>query len=333
MDTNRQTFPNDDSAIGARLTRVSRIDFNESSTGTRSLVAKHIEERGPRSIANLFGKKSPTQTRQLLDCDQIVFANQIRREFVLKVVSSVKNLLVNIPKLCDRFTSAVRSLLSSSYSTLSNPKFLCGRFIVPPVGNLRSVREGGEGLNTNIRPNRVAGYGQGFLGNGVARNHCVPFIPCALCDDFFDLSFDRSGQFDFQISDERKVKFIATEAIPLAVVDDRIEKGGALESRITRLFSILQPAKECAEGFVQLAQRLMQGSGLNSKIVGIQFANIFYLFALIEKGNAYSIHLPRIAPFLKRGVVEITQQIEGMVEAFPLFAVGIYAEFVSQSHG
>ncbi len=332
MDTNRQSLFSDDSAAGASLTRVSRIDFNESPIGTLSLIAKHIEERGPRSIVNLFRKKAARHpfNVQLLDHDQIVLANQICREIVLKVLSFIKNLLVNRTELGDSFSPTVRSFLSSGDSTLSNTELLRGRFVILPVVDMRTVREGGEGFDTNVDTDRFTCRRKCVIGDLITRDNGKPLPAFTLGGDLFYLAFNRHRQFNFQVTDKRQIQPAVSEAKAFFVVNDRIKERLSFESGVSGFCTTLNTTEKVSERSVKLSKRFLQDSCINLLVVGIKrISDLGNLFDLVEARNLYTAYSPSIPPFGKCRVIKLSQQFQRCFEAFALSLVRVNSELIS----
>lgn len=232
MHTNGQTFLNSFATGGTVLACPCGVHFDQLTPGAFSLVRQFLEERTPRCIENLFGKNTFRHSFyvQLFDRNQVVSTNQVGRKFVLEIVSLIKNLLMNLLKLCDRFSSSVRSLYSAGDSTLSDTKSLSGRLVVLPVANFASVRERSERLDTNINAYRLAGCRQWFLRHAIAGDYREPLGTFTFRPNLFDSSFDGSGQFEFQISDQGQIELVTAKSVARQVVDYRVKRSRTVEA-------------------------------------------------------------------------------------------------------
>ncbi len=142
MNTNRQIFFH---AIAARRTILRREiwrNFDQLFTSVFSFVFEFLEKGTPTCVVNLFAKYAfrHTKNRKFFNANYIICFNQICRNFVLKIGALIFNLLVNLAKQNDRFTSLVTAFLAARYSALCNSQFCLSRFVVFEIIYLRSVR-------------------------------------------------------------------------------------------------------------------------------------------------------------------------------------------------
>lgn len=321
-------------ATGASLAGVSWIDFYQLSSGARSLVRQHEQKRTPRHIVNLFREKTFAQSDdvQLLNHDHVIFAYQCGRELVLKILSLIENLLVDRSKGGNRLSSAMRSLLSSRYPTLSNTKFLLCGLVVTPVIDLRTVAKSGEGFDADINADLLAGRRKRPCGNVIAREDGEPFRTFPFQDDLFDLSLEGSGHLDFQVSNQRDIQFSVSKSVTRLIVNDRVEKRRSLKPRESRFLPSFNSTEERDERFIQHTQGLDHCSGQYVEIVGIELSDIRNLFGLIGQRDAHSIQSPRIASLTQRGVIEIPEQVKRVIQALALSFAWVNSVLIYEPH-
>lgn len=139
----------------ARLTCVIRIYFYQSSISICNFIFDFLKKGTPTNVVNLLGKYASGHTFdiQIFANDCLKLSNQMRDEFMLKIVALIFNMRVNFLHLLDRFSPTVRKLLSAGNFSLRFAKLFFGRFKILPIINLRSVRQGNARFRFQ-RPNR-----------------------------------------------------------------------------------------------------------------------------------------------------------------------------------
>lgn len=99
-------------AADAGLTCAVWINFFQLSTSVFSFVFEFLEKRTPSGIVYLFRENAfrHSENVKFFNRYQVVFFDQMRRNFVSKITSLILNLLMNIAKLIDCFFVSDSSL-------------------------------------------------------------------------------------------------------------------------------------------------------------------------------------------------------------------------------
>jgi len=110
----------------ATLTSPTRVDGQEPSSGTRSLVGKFLKEHCPPRMVYRLRKQPTGQTFyvQVFDKNQPVVVDEVSGQLVLKTVALVEHFAVHPGDQANRFLPALGELLATCYATLCSTKTL-----------------------------------------------------------------------------------------------------------------------------------------------------------------------------------------------------------------
>ena len=110
----------------ATLAGPTRIDGQEPSSGTRSLVRKFLKECRPSCIVYRFRKHPTGQTFyvQVFDKNYSVVVDDLSRQLMLKFVALVEHFVVNLGYQANRFLPSLGKPLTTRDSTFGSTKTL-----------------------------------------------------------------------------------------------------------------------------------------------------------------------------------------------------------------
>ena len=302
-------------AIAARRTilrRESCGNFNQRFTGTFRLVFQLLKEVSDCNIVHLFAEYAfgHTQNRKFPNRNQILLINEIGRNFVLKIVSLVTNLLMNLFELQNRFPSLVTAFLSTGNTPLSNSQFLLRGFVVFEIVYLCSVAQSCKRRNSNVNSDNLTCFLKrlGFGFNGENRK---PFSALPFNRQSFNFADYLTRKFEFNRSDFRERQLISRQRETALRKTKTVESVLTFETRKTCL-TFFGAAVKSLETFVQSFQNVLQNLRVNLFIFGIGLLNFFELVGLIVIVQRNAIQLISIAAFLKRGVIQISAEIQSL---------------------
>ena len=139
----------------ATLASPARIDGQEQSSGTRSLVRKFLKECCPSRIVYRFRKQPTRQTLyfQVFRKNYSVGVDDLSRQLVVEIVALVENFAVNLGYDANRFLPALGKLLSTCNSTLCSAKTLLRLSEPTRITNFRTVVPRQERQQPDIKTN------------------------------------------------------------------------------------------------------------------------------------------------------------------------------------
>lgn len=290
----------------ARLTCTTRVNFHEHASGTFSLVREHKEKVRPSGIVNTLSKHPTCQTFdiEIFDCNQPVLIHDLSRFFVMKVPALIADVIVESREQQDRFTSAVRSFLTTRNASLQSAEFRLCRTKPTRVINLSSVAQSSERSQANVNADHVRIERQRRRLN-FDGEQCKPTTGLVLDGEAFDRTFKLSMQLDTHVANLRQSQTFSDQPMSGSAICDAVILARRAKARISGLLSSLYPCKECGERQVNTFQRLFQNVRVNSRHVIADLLNLRELQILIEPRDRFPLALPSVAAFLQGSVVQL----------------------------
>src|SRR5208283_4105284 len=227
------------------------------------------------------------------------------QKLVLKLVSLVLDSLVNLFKQCNRFTTTMRTLLTTGNFALRTTQLRFCSLIPTRVWNRLVVRHGCKFLQTNFHSDFLA-VCRKRLRFTLDRETGVPLATLTLDCDGLDLAADRTMQLHFDWSDALHAQHVVMQldAIPVTWERDATEATTTFESRVASFLTTFHSAKERFVSLVHAAENILAAG----KVCQPQVASGTNLFQLIGLGVVVDRNslFPRITTFLQRRIVQAT---------------------------
>ena len=126
MNTNRQTFFDQSTALTAPLAGVGGVHREQLTASLFHFVCQHLGEHAQACIVRGQGKVSVAVHEfevQVFDNDQGVRFSQITGKFMPVITALLSDLLVQTGNLPDRFVPSLTPLLSPGDLALGDPQF------------------------------------------------------------------------------------------------------------------------------------------------------------------------------------------------------------------
>lgn len=303
-------------AANAGLACAVWIYFLQLSTSVFSFVFEFLKKGTPSGIVNFFCKNAfrHSENVKFFNRNQVIFFDQMRRNFVSKITSLILNLLVNFAKLIDCFSSLIRAFPSARNFSLSDSQSFLRVFKILEIVNLCAVRKSCKRFDSNVNSDLFARFRQNlfFIFDGEnykpARNFT---FDCA----GFDLSNHRLRQMYLDRSDFGKLKFVACQSESALRKTERIKEVFAFESWKASFQAFFHSAEKGFESFVQSFQNVLQNLAVNRfKVISNGF-NLSELIGLLDIRNADAIQFPRITAFLQTCVVKFAAKVERLLKS------------------
>lgn len=302
-------------ATGARLRSSARINFHEHAPGAFGLVREHEKKVGPPCVIDGLRKHSARESLnvQILNSNQPIVINQLSREFVLKVGALALNARVNALQQEDGFISTFRASFTARESPLSDSQLSLRGSIPAWVFDCRPVGQGRERTKTNVNTDGIRREGQ-RRRFALSHEHRKPATGLALNCESLNVTGKRASDLDSDLTNLRDAELRSGKALPnLAQCKTGIPSARP-KSRIARLLTLAHASVECLKRKIRTAQYSFQCAGVNPSNVGPDLSDAFQLKILIEPANMLTVQLPRVAPFLKGCVIQLTAQCKLFIQ-------------------
>lgn len=191
-----------------------------------------------------------------------------------------------------------------------------------------TIRENGEGLQTDINTDRVAWLALLWGIAQIAREDGIPLITQSLQRNSLDLPFNWPVQLDLHSAHILHIQAIREpDAIAIGGEGDRIKAISSSEARVPWLLTGLATPEESLEGLVQASQDVLSGRVVQTSAPGVLLPDSLQLIGLVIVVDRNAV-LPGIAPFLEGSVVEGASDIQQANES--LFLASVWVETVDE---
>lgn len=164
-DAQRQLLDDVTTSRAPLARREEPITEQKLFTVPSTLVLQHPSEGPEAGVTEVLGQvmvvEHPTNV-QILQCDPVEPLDQIRRDLMKVVLTTVSDLGLDASYLEPLEFSAVASLDTPTQCPLCSGKFLLKSFGVSGVVDVLSIREGGQSVDTKINSDTLAGLRHGL---------------------------------------------------------------------------------------------------------------------------------------------------------------------------
>ena len=324
-------------ATGTFLAGVSSIHLDNSHTGPFSLVAKHREEFGPRSVMHMPRKRTARQRVHIerLDRNHVVVAHETRACLMQKRRPRPRRCSVTASSLYSCLAPIFRIALLSGERPLRNSQPALRAPRGSDARNEASVGQGGKGAYAKIHPDSSITTPRCRSGN-VEREADLPSLRVADEGTGTNRQTRRHGPVDVNLepswhSFEAKAGAVERNSGKLAKAEAAPPADPA-EARKTSLAPVFfEPSEESPVGVVQAFQRRAlevrwNGCGLRVGLPPLSKAS-----RLIDIRERHTVPMGA-DPLFQRCVVELPLRFEQLVEYPVLFACRNHTVLVCENH-
>jgi hypothetical protein len=316
------------STSGAYLRRSARVDLNKLPTSFFHFVGKLGKELSPTGIVDRPSEHTTRQPFdiQVLNGDKAVPIHQGSAELVLKVRPLVSNMSVSLLKQPDSFPATDAAFLPSFDFPLTSSHFRQFRFQVARVSNQFPVRERDKRAQSHIDAYSLVEFRKN-LGLAFEQEAGIPLSRLPLQRQRLDLTDDRPVHL--QLNNADALNFESTHLSDMTTIAPcrkriAIETASGFEARIATLCTSLDAPKEVSKGLIDPPKHVLRRAVISQiKVACIPY--LFKLSRLVVVAPGHSLHLPRVATFLKGGIVKRTSLGKLVVEGRNLCSRGIKA--------
>src|SRR5262249_3006779 len=264
----------------------------------------------------------------ICDGHRVELSDDLERRLVMEIRASALNLLMILLKQFDRFTSPLRSLLTSRDFALSGLQFPFGFAQEFRVLDHLACRERGEVLDPDINPNRTGGLRKESGLVLFNRKDHIPTIRLSLNHAILDRPFNWRGKTNAARADLRQMQLVAFQPESALRVGEGIVLRLRLEPRIPAAVSIPTAPEEGAEGLIDPAQGVLKNLTMNLSHV---FTNLLDLRKLDGLGvivDRKAVDSIGVAPFLERRIVKLASNLQGGRASGHKLGIGLQFVFV-----
>jgi hypothetical protein len=321
----------------ARLGRMSRIDSSNFDTGAFCLESKYLEKLRPACIVSGHGKIQRANHAfdiQVFVRDLAEPIHQIKSRLVVKIFPLVGDVLVKLRKGFHGFPAIRSAFFLSRYRALKPSKLLLRLSVVLGWFHFLSVRVDKERLQAKINSDFGIIRGGNFNFFQLTGENDEPAVSLFSEGDCLDFSFDRPVKFKFHILDTLKPSLIVAGEFG-SVSDSElhgIESPVAFESRVSRLLSCFEAAKERLKSSIEPSQRSLTGCTVRFGELIFDFSRLSELLALIRESNRAPFGLIDNLSLFQCRVVQNPMRLQKREHLLFLLLRGIGSEFVRPVH-
>lgn len=332
-------FGDEFTAVATRLRGSPRIDFNDTTTSTQSLVAEHLDEAIPRGIINMFSEVMVTNHSldiELFNCDKLVSVSNNPALFVEEIGSLVDDFVVDSCDLESSFLSVSRTFGFFIQSSLESSKSVFGLYKESRVLDDCLVREGCKILKPNINADLFLEEFMpfGFNINLTTKKNKPLVGSVPLYGHSFDFAFGDSMKDNVHISYSRNMKlFIGVKFKSMLRICNTpnpfLESGIANFNIFTRFLFLTSPKKvfkSITNPIIKVLENLRKNNaGINIKV--------FYAFIKVNFSQMFTCILISFNTDFKKFVIGSPAYFKMFRKTIGLLPAWIEPEFVvSQFH-
>ena len=320
MNAVAQTFRHDSAAVETFLSRVSGGNWNYFAPSLGCFEAKDIEEPKPSHVSHRPVQPSifSCPSLHILNIDYIILSYQIPSNFEMEVPPLIGDLFVRFCEKDSCFPPSVASLYPMRDSLLSHFNQFFRLVQQTRIGNRVAFGVGQEPFAPDINTDFLASFRKRFDRNIIARE-CDKELAASrpAYRDSFDVSFNRSGQKEFEPTYTLDIEVSAFQLPASLLQREGIIRVFASKAREARLAVILLAAPEKRlECLILPLENILKRLRADSLEFGIFLFEFHQLSHLLIGGDRLFLLTIGVDMLLKGEIIEHTAEFK------PLFAVG-----------
>jgi hypothetical protein len=289
------------------LRRSTGVDFHQHAPSFCRFIRELLDERRPSGVIDGLGQPSTGQAFyvQLFNHNQPEHRNQRPGYLVREIRSLIAYMLMSALQLSNGFLSVVTASLAAGSFALRSPKRGLSLFVISGIFDLGSVRECGEGCQSNVNASLISRRLQG-VRLAFNTEDGVPLSGLALDHHGFDIAFNWPMQLQLNLPhvlNAQLVVFQQSASVAITGKRDAVISADGPKARIASFLASLDAGEETLESFVNATQYILTAREVSERQVAIG-ANLFQLIGLIVVVDRNVRNAVGIAAFVKRGIVE-----------------------------
>lgn len=321
-------------AFRAGLRSATRIDFDEHDIGAFSLISQLRNDQSPRGVMHMLSEHPGCQALdiEVFDGDPAETVDQIAAELVTEIPAAIADPGVVSSQRGHALAPDLGAALASGHGALTATQPLGCALRPARTGDCLAVAQRHECGQPHVDANDVRPGA--FDGFDLDVEDDEPFarLPGKDCALGLTWHFAVPAHLDFarQADDAKLARFADRQSIADAKVSGVVASGGA-KAWEADLGTAPDPAEECLESLVQLAQHLLlSGAGPAALIWNVapdDWQRHDLLVALDRDALAVSLNA-----VLQPGVVKPAEVAQHFAQRCGLGAVRFDPEFVREDH-
>jgi hypothetical protein len=333
MRTNGKTFYDNRTAAATSLACTGRLDGDDLSTGTFSLVLDHLPEHAQSRVMRGKGKIAVGYKgkAQILNRNIAVIVDDLAGSLMPEPAPGIGDFLMQNGDLTSRLTPIRTAFLATGQATLSNSQF--GKATPQParIVDDSPVRERQQVVQTNVNPH-IRSFGSNRRNVRQFQHQAnIPFAERPFDHNMLDGCALRQFPMkdDFYLSYVLDVKPVGFEFAPVTVaILYRAKSFGVLEARLAgtsfvkRLVCLIDTPKHL----------LNRGRIEHPHFIGQGMTFVAHPVPLLDISHRPARPLPRLTALVKRVVVDGLHLTEQAIQKIALFLGRSQSELVSADH-
>src|SRR5215472_18607444 len=322
-------------AAYAHLAGSTRIHLHQLSPGACSLVPELGKERVPSGVVDRAGQYAARKSLdvEVFHRDQAVAFHQPAAEMMMKGGTLVSDFTVRLGHQYGGLAAATAAALATGKPALGAAEVCQPALEMSRIVDLPAIRKSDKAVQSDIQADLLGRVRQ---RNGVpldGKTH-VPVIHVPPDRNGLDLTLHRPVQLDFDQTSALDTQLAVIEqsaAIAVGWKGDAVVAPERTEAREAGFLAASYPGEERLEGLIQPAEHILAAGEVHQSEQPFG-PHRLQLLGLVVVVDALAAPFPGVAPFLKRGVVEVASLAELVLEKLNLGFGWVEAVFVGEAH-
>ena len=323
---------------GTILCCVGGINFYTPSTGPFCLLLDETKKLSPRHVTDrsVYAAKAiflHIVDGKVFNDNGVKFINYFTGFLMGEVFTLPAGSFVNTGNHFPGFGSKLRSFGLLGKFSLGFGKVLLFVFKKPWVLNILPIGKSGERGKPHVNSDsRIDEFDVRHMVNNT-RESRIPFAGRRSSDGTsFNLSLDRSVEFDFNVSDLGKLKGIVEKLKTRLRIGERIVSKFSTKARIARFSPCLASAEEGTEGKINAHGNILKRLTENIVQERMLFFKRRNRAGLIISGKTFLFGFPSCFSLLKKIVIEPAATIKRTIKLFQMVSIWENPIFKGLSH-
>src|SRR5438874_4883305 len=234
---------------------------------------------------------------------------------------------------CGGLAAAVAAALATGKPALGAAQVCQPALEVSRIVDLLAIRKCDKAIQSDIHADLFGRLRQRHTVPLDGKTH-VPVVHVPLDRNGLDRTLHRPVQLHFDATSALDTQLPVIEqsaAIAVGWKGATVVPPERTEAREARLLAAPYASEKRLEGFIQPAEHILAAGEVGQSEQPF-FPHRLQLLGLLVVVHALAANFPSVAPFLKRGVVELASLVELVLEKPNLGLVGVQAVFVGGAH-
>src|SRR5437016_11129826 len=319
----------------AHLAGSTRIHLHQLSPGARSLVPWFGKERVPSGVVDRAGQYPARKSFdvQVFHPDQPVAFHQPTAEIMMKGGTLVSDFTVRLGHQYGGLAAPLAAALATGKPALGAAQVCQPALAVSRIVDLLAIRKCDKAIQSDIHADLFGRLRHRHTVPLDGKTH-VPMVHVPLDRNGLDRTLHRPVQLHFDATSALDTQLPVIEqsaAIAVGWKGATVVPPERTEAREARLLAAPYASEKRLEGFIQPVEHILAAGEVGQSEQPF-FPHRLQLLGLLVVVHALAANFPSVAPFLKRGVVEVASLVELVLEERNLGFVGVETVFVGQAH-